>query len=269
VGDRAGIFHAVSICGPAAAAAVPALVRVLKDPAAKAREQASAALRGVAPGDIDVCTELFEAEDPVARAFGIRGLGDVRSEAGFALLERGARDPAPVVLVAVAEAAKDMGRKALPSVVPLLADERGRVRSAAEDAVEALGAPELAVLIRPRRRVQQIVQAPQAADHVLYPAWLDRFDGSESLFKTLTDQDCGEGVLRAFSTMGLGDEQSNLERRLRHGKGATRRCAALILPRIATNKDQAAFALKGAIASQAADADFVEVASQALRELEN
>jgi hypothetical protein len=68
--------------------------------------------------------------------------------------------------------------------------------------------------------------------------------------------------------MDLGHEQNSVESGLRRGASATRCCAALILPRIATDKERAALALKGAIASEAADADFVEVAAKSLRELE-
>jgi hypothetical protein len=216
-------------------------------------------LRSVAPGDLDICAELLGAEDPGARAFGVRGLADAPTETAFALLDRAAKDGSPVVRAAVAEAAKEIGRKALPSVVPLLSDEQRRVRRAAEDAVEALGAPELAALVFERR-----------------PTWgpglrlftLD-YDGSEALFRTLSDKDCGEGILKALSTMDLGGSQSGIESELSGWtSSAKRRCAALILPRIATDKERAVRALKEAIASEAADADFVEVAVKSLRELE-
>jgi len=272
--------------------AVRVLLAEIRSPDSPFRERAFLTLRAVAPKSLATYAELLDSDEPVVRAFGASGLGGTRSRKTYAQLARALGDGSADVRVAGALAAEEMGKfawKALPDLVPLLADESEPVRDAARGAIRAAGAEELADLVS--RRQERIHFPPMLVVLDLTELHLPiERDHARALLATLTDPDIGTGVLRALGRIPFpGDVQDDLEamvnatslfsqaavaNRTREvsslvgqpvpGRPEVRQYALLLLPHLATDLERA----RKTIENVAEQPDLKKFAERALATLD-
>jgi HEAT repeat protein len=240
--DLGATLFALELSGRGVRDAIPSLANILKDGPPGLHARARRCLAAAAPVPESVLDDLLDAPAPETRAFAARELAKRR--------------------------VKPKTKPSIALHIPKLASRDKAVREAAKAALTKLGAEPLATMVS----VGEVTVTRSANGREVtrneWVAWIEPPGGKEGaqLLAILRDRAIGEPTLAALAELPFGvPGMVRLVAALERGEEIERECAAILIGRVARDKEWAKRALREALTDRSAEVRGVD--ERALHEL--